>query len=358
MTVENAAKAVAAFKRTVITPNRPYDRFVKGETDALDKQQQRGMKLFAEIGCTSCHSGPAFSGPAAATGSGFFMKFPQFEGKESVAKYYLTADLGRFEVTGKEADQHLFKVPTLRNIALTAPCFHNGSVPTLREAVRVMAQVQLDNDLKDQQVADIVAFLEGLTGEFPEQVLPRLPATEGWSVTVGKKSAAGTEPRAPQLLVIGAVGQLIPSINDRAEQFGRAFRIVFGRVSLFLIPFHSRGNGCAGQDCLTECQPGKGRGVEAAERVKRIALDLVAVGRGIDEIQVKRRVMANQNSACAGVFPYRAAHRLENHPQRFLFRFRKTERVVRVDPGKFQGFFVQMRAGERFHMTGVAFRRM
>ncbi len=187
MTVDNAAKAVAAFERTMITPNSPYDRFVKGDSSALDEQQQRGMQTFADSGCTGCHSGAAFSGPAVAAGQGFFMKFPTFQDNAYVSKYDFLKDQGRFDVTGKEADKHLFKVPTLRNIALTAPYFHNGSVATLDEAVRVMAKTQLNQDLSDQQVADMVAFLNALTGEFPEQSLPRLPATPGWAFTYDKK---------------------------------------------------------------------------------------------------------------------------------------------------------------------------
>jgi cytochrome c peroxidase len=182
MTVDNAAKAVAAFERTMITPNSPYDRFVKGEKAALDEQQVRGMNHFHEVGCTSCHSGPAFNGPAMPAGSGFFMKFPSAADQEYVKKYQLMADQGRFDVTAKEADKQLFKVPTLRNVALTAPYMHNGSVKTLDEAVRVMAKLQLDKTLSEQQVADIVAFLNALTGEFPEQTLPRLPGTPGWTI--------------------------------------------------------------------------------------------------------------------------------------------------------------------------------
>lgn len=181
MTVANAARAVAAFERTMITPNSPYDRFVKGDKTALTEQQQRGMKLFADTGCTSCHSGPAFSGPQMPAGSGFFMKFPTFTDNDYVAKYAFMKDRGRAEATGKDTDAHLWKVPTLRNIALTAPYFHNGSVGKLEEAVRVMAKTQLNKDLNDEQVADLVAFLNGLSGEFPEQVLPRLPATPGWT---------------------------------------------------------------------------------------------------------------------------------------------------------------------------------
>ena len=179
MTVDNAARAVAAFERTMITPNSPYDRFVKGDSAALDEQQQRGMKTFADTGCTACHSGAAFSGPALPAGQGFFMKFPALEDDDYVAKYEFLKDQGRFDVTGKESDRHLFKVPTLRNIALTAPYFHNGSVATLDEAVRVMAKTQLNKDLTDKQVQDIVAFLGALDGEFPQQTMPRLPATPG-----------------------------------------------------------------------------------------------------------------------------------------------------------------------------------
>lgn len=182
MTVDNAAKAVAAFERTMITPNSPYDRFVKGEKTALNEQQQRGMQTFADIGCTSCHSGAAFNGPAMAPGTGFFMKFPTFTDNDYVKKYDFMKDEGRSAVTKNASDRHLFKVPTLRNIALTAPYFHNGSVKTLDEAVRVMAKTQLNKDLSDTQATDLVAFLGGLTGEFPEQSLPRLPATSGWTI--------------------------------------------------------------------------------------------------------------------------------------------------------------------------------
>ena len=182
LTVDNAAKAVAAFERAMITPNSPYDRFVKGDKSALSAQQQRGMQTFADIGCVSCHSGAAFNGPSMPAGTGFFMKFPTFTDNDYVKQYDLMKDKGRFDVTKKDADMHLFKVPTLRNIALTAPYFHNGSVKTLDEAVRVMAKTQLNKNLDDEQVADIAAFLNGLTGEFPQQTLPRLPATDGWAL--------------------------------------------------------------------------------------------------------------------------------------------------------------------------------
>ncbi|MEE9494816.1 MAG: cytochrome c peroxidase [Gammaproteobacteria bacterium] len=182
MTVDNAAKAVAAFERTLITPNSSYDKFVEGDKKALTSQQQRGMKLFADIGCTSCHSGAAFNGPTLPDGTGFYMKSPTFSDNAYVEKYDLMKDLGRAEATKKEADKHLWKVPTLRNVALTAPYFHNGSVATLDEAVKVMAKVQLNRDLNDDEASDLVAFLTGLTGEFPQQIMPRLPGTYGWTL--------------------------------------------------------------------------------------------------------------------------------------------------------------------------------
>jgi len=99
-----------------------------------------------------------------------------------VKPYKFAEDTGRFTVTGNEADKHVWKVPTLRNISITAPYFHNGSVGTLDEAVRVMAKVQLNQDLADEQVADIVAFLSALTGEFPKQSMPQLPPTPGRTI--------------------------------------------------------------------------------------------------------------------------------------------------------------------------------
>jgi cytochrome c peroxidase len=179
VTADNAAKAIAAYERTLITPNSAYDKFVKGDQSALSEQQQRGMKAFAEVGCNGCHSGPAFNGPAQPQGTGFFMKFPTYDNGVMEAHYDFIKDQGRKEVTKSDADAHFFKVPTLRNIALTAPYFHNGKVQTLDEAVRIMAKAQLNKDLSQQQVDDIVAFLNALTGEFPKQDMPRLPAFPG-----------------------------------------------------------------------------------------------------------------------------------------------------------------------------------
>ncbi len=182
ITIDNAAKAVAAFERTLITPNSPYDRYVKGDKNAMTKQQVRGMNTFAATGCTACHSGPAFNGPTMPLGQGFYAKFPTFTDNEYVKKYDLMADLGRYEVKKSESDKHHFRVPTLRNITDTAPYFHNGKVAHLDEAVRIMAKTQLNKTLSDQEVKDIVAFLGALTGEYPTMTMPRLPATPGTTV--------------------------------------------------------------------------------------------------------------------------------------------------------------------------------
>lgn len=179
VTVDNAAKAVAAFERTLVTPGSAYDRYAMGNKTAMNEQQQRGMKRFNDLGCTGCHRPPAFTGPWLS--DGFFVTFP-FHDSPYVAKYKLRDDTGREAVTGKPEDRHKYRVPTLRNVALTAPYFHNGAVATLNEAVQVMAASQLGIKLDTGETADIVAFLNTLTGPFPDIALPRLPPTPGESV--------------------------------------------------------------------------------------------------------------------------------------------------------------------------------
>jgi cytochrome c peroxidase len=170
---DTATKAIAAYERTLITPNSPYDKYVTGDKTAMTDQQVRGMNKAVELGCTGCHSGPAFNGP------GMFQKFPVHSNGMYLAKYHFNKDVGVAKVSNKADDEHKFKVPTLRNIALTAPYFHNGAVKTLDEAVKVMGKLQLNKELSEEEIADIVAFLNALTGEFPEQKMPVLPATPG-----------------------------------------------------------------------------------------------------------------------------------------------------------------------------------
>ena len=179
ITMDNAAKAIAAYERTLITPGSKYDLYVKGDQQALDEQQVRGMKAFADTGCTACHSGANFAGPPLPVGQGFFQKFPLYTDNSYVTTYKLMDDVGRMSVTHDTADKNLWRVQSLRNLVYTAPYMHNGSVKTLEEAVKVMAKSQLNKDLTDETAGDIVAFLETLTGEFPEQMMPRLPPTPG-----------------------------------------------------------------------------------------------------------------------------------------------------------------------------------
>jgi cytochrome c peroxidase len=179
VTMDNAARAIAAYERTLITPNSPYDRYVKGEKDALSAQQVRGMEAFAATGCTSCHSGSVFDGPPMPVGSAFLVKFPTFPDSGYVAEYALADDPGRYSVTEADPDRNLWRVPTLRNLQYTAPYMHNGSVKDLAEAVRVMGSTQLGQTLDEAQVQDMVAFLMALSGTFPDQTMPRLPATPG-----------------------------------------------------------------------------------------------------------------------------------------------------------------------------------
>jgi cytochrome c peroxidase len=158
----NAALAIAAFERTLLTPT-PLDAFIAGDASALDAAQQRGLELFLTVGCTTCHNG-------AAVGGAMFQKL-------GLVHEYETEDPGRFKVTGQESDRGYFKVPGLRNVAKTGPWFHDGSVATLGDAVRTMAWHQLGRKLTDPEVADLVAFLGALTGSPSAEMMaaPELP---------------------------------------------------------------------------------------------------------------------------------------------------------------------------------------
>jgi len=158
VTPGNVAKAIAAFERTLITYNSPFDRYLMGDENDISREAWAGWKLFRQKGFVTCHSGPNF------TNSGFYAI--QVPGSK---------DLGRYEVTGKEADKYKFRVQSLRNIALTYPYFNNGSVWDLDQAVRIMAREMLNTEPTDKEVERIVAFLHTLTGEMPEFVYPVLP---------------------------------------------------------------------------------------------------------------------------------------------------------------------------------------
>lgn len=155
---ENVALSIAAFERTLNTPNSPFDRFLRGDTEAMTEQQQRGMMLFVDNGCVACHTGPILSDS----------QYHRFELPGST-------DEGRFVVTGDEADRFAFRTPTLRNVAVTYPYFNNGSVDNLHDAVQLMGQQMLGQDFEQGELDDIVAFLHALTGEMPHIEIPPLP---------------------------------------------------------------------------------------------------------------------------------------------------------------------------------------
>ena len=185
VTIDHIAKAIAAYERTLITRNSPFDRFIKGDAKAMSDQAKRGFETFKSVGCVACHSGFNFAGPALPIGTAFFQPFPKFPDEAIEKAYGFSADLGKAKETKKDGDKHLFRVPTLRNIALTAPYFHNGKVDHIEEAVRIMGKTQLNKDLSKKEIASIVTFLtEGLTGQFPEQTMPRIPELLGTSLTV------------------------------------------------------------------------------------------------------------------------------------------------------------------------------
>ncbi len=181
VTLDTVAKSLATYLRTLRTPDSAFDRYIKGDKKALTAQAQRGLATFRDIGCMSCHFGVNFAGPAPGPflkmGDGFYELFPNFLGSPYDESYGLTQDIGRVSYSGDPGEKYMWRVPLLRNVALTAPYFHNGSVSTLSEAVRVMARVELNLTLKDAEVRDIVAFLESLNGIKPAQNLPTLPAT-------------------------------------------------------------------------------------------------------------------------------------------------------------------------------------
>ena len=168
----NAQKAIAVFEATLITPNAPFDRFLRGNAAALDANQKAGLSLFIEKGCSSCHSG-------VNLGGAMYAKFGVVSPPD--AKYRPVGDKGRGTITGKTSDDYFYKVPTLRNIALTAPYFHTGSEQDLTKVVDIMAKTQLGQSLTQAETAQIVAFLNGLTGDQPKIVHPQLPASDATS---------------------------------------------------------------------------------------------------------------------------------------------------------------------------------
>lgn len=149
ITYDNMAEAIAAFERTLITKDR-FDMFMKGNPQALKDEEVEGLALFIDKGCTTCHTGPLLGGN-------------MYQKMGLLKPYADTTDKGRFDVTGVETDKYMFKVPSLRNIALTYPYMHDGKVNTLKEATVLMADIQLDKNLTDEEAGKIVKFMESLS---------------------------------------------------------------------------------------------------------------------------------------------------------------------------------------------------
>jgi cytochrome c peroxidase len=161
--IDQVTLAIAEFEKTLVTPNSRFDQWLLGKSDALSPQELAGYKLFKESGCVACHNGPAVGGAS-------------FQKMGVVEPYKSTGGAeGRSAVTGKDVDRFTFKVPTLRNVEMTYPYFHDGAVNTLPEAVDVMGRLQLGKKFSADENAKVVAFLKTLTGDQPSFALPTLP---------------------------------------------------------------------------------------------------------------------------------------------------------------------------------------
>lgn len=166
ITMPNVVTAIATFEATLITPNAPFDKYLRGDANALTAEQKEGLKLFIDTGCASCHSGVNIGGQMYA---------PFGVIQRPGADILPPNDKGRFAVTKTVSDEYVFRVPPLRNIELTPPYFHSGQVWDLNQAVGIMATDQLGKSLNDEQVAKITAFLKSLTGEQPQVTYPIMP---------------------------------------------------------------------------------------------------------------------------------------------------------------------------------------
>ena len=165
VTFDNMAKAIEAFEATLLTPYSPFDRFLRGEQEAMSAEAKIGLQIFMDKGCSDCHGGVNMGGE----------DYYPFGVVESPGPAIMAGDKGRFKVTETKDDEYVFKSPSLRNIELTMPYFHSGKVWKLREAVTVMSSAQLGATLTDKEVDVIVKFLRSATGEQPRVEYPVLP---------------------------------------------------------------------------------------------------------------------------------------------------------------------------------------
>ncbi|MEA2090790.1 MAG: cytochrome-c peroxidase [Campylobacterota bacterium] len=153
ITKKNIADAIAEYEKTLITPNAPFDKYLRGDKSAISQKQREGYELFKDKGCIACHHG-------VNIGGNLYNKF-------GVMQYVDSKRLGRYEVTKNEADKYYFKVPSLRNIEKTAPYLHDGRYDDLEEVVKFMARYQLGRIVTQDELDKIVQFLGSLSGEIP-----------------------------------------------------------------------------------------------------------------------------------------------------------------------------------------------
>lgn len=165
---KNVLDALANFQKSLVTTNAPFDRFLAGEDAAISHEARTGYLLFREYGCASCHQG-------SNIGGNMFQQFGVFAEPALEPDMRDDSDLGRWTVTGAEEDKGVFRVPSLRNVEMTAPYFHDGRAATLPEAVELMSRSQLGAELAPQDVQAIVAFLSSLTGEYDGRRLSATP---------------------------------------------------------------------------------------------------------------------------------------------------------------------------------------
>jgi cytochrome c peroxidase len=168
LTYDNIEKAIAAFERTLLTPSK-FDAYLKGNANALSLEEKKGLKTFMEVGCTTCHMGSLLGGNIMQK-FGVYGNYWEMTGSDPI-------DEGRFAETKNEAEKYMFKVPSLRNVAETYPYFHDGSVDNLEEATKIIAKLNLNIDLTEEQIKDLTTFMMALTADIPEeakQVPPEL----------------------------------------------------------------------------------------------------------------------------------------------------------------------------------------
>lgn len=165
VTFDNMAKAIEVFEATLITPDSKFDKYLKGNANALSKAEKKGLKLFMDNGCADCHSGVNMGG------DGYYTMGVMAKPSEAI----MAGDKGRYSVTMAKDDEFSFKSPSLRNIDLTAPYFHSGAVWSLKEAISVMNTSQLGSKMTDEDLTFIEAFLKAATGVQPKVVHPVLP---------------------------------------------------------------------------------------------------------------------------------------------------------------------------------------